>query len=93
MTVAKRLLISGRVQGVFYRATTRDAAAGLGVGGWVRNLPDGRVEAWIQGPASSVQALVSWCHRGPEYANVDSIDEQDVDVDRLLQGKPFSARY
>jgi acylphosphatase len=93
VSVAKRLLISGRVQGVFYRASTRDSAVGIGVGGWVRNLPDGRVEAWAQGTADQVQRLVAWCHQGPEYARVDEIEQLDVDVDPDLAGRPFSARY
>jgi acylphosphatase len=93
MSVAKRLLITGRVQGVFFRASTRDAAVGIGVGGWVRNLPDGRVEAWIQGGVVEVGQLVAWCHRGPEYAHVDDVEEHAVDPDPDLEGKPFSVRY
>lgn len=93
MAVAKRLLISGRVQGVFFRASTRDAAVQIGVGGWVRNLSDGRVEAWIQGDDHQVGQLVAWCRQGPEYARVDEIEELAVDPDAALAGKPFSVRY
>lgn len=93
MTVAKRLLIRGRVQGVFFRASTRDAAVGIGVGGWVRNLPDGRVEAWVQGEPNQVQRLVAWCHEGPEFARVDEVEQRNVDVDPELEGCPFGVRY
>lgn len=66
--------VSGRVQGVFYRATTRDTAREHGVGGWVRNLDDGRVEAVFEGPESAVEAMVEWCHTGSPAAEVDDVD-------------------
>lgn len=72
--VRARLLISGRVQGVFYRATCRREAESRGLVGWVRNLPDGRVEALLQGPREKVEAMVAWCFRGPEEAEVSGID-------------------
>jgi acylphosphatase len=65
--------VSGRVQGVFYRATTRDAARDRGVDGWVKNLDDGRVEAVLEGPAGSVERLVEWCHEGSSRARVDDV--------------------
>jgi acylphosphatase len=67
------LLISGRVQGVWYRASTRAQAQQLGLVGWVRNLPDGRVEALAEGPRSELEALLAWCHRGPVLARVTDI--------------------
>jgi acylphosphatase len=70
-----RLRISGRVQGVFFRARTRDEARRLGVKGWVRNLSDGRVEVLAQGNSSQLSALEAFCRQGPPYARV-----QDVEV-------------
>jgi acylphosphatase len=72
--VRVRLLISGRVQGVFYRATCRREAEARGLTGWVRNLPDGRVEALLQGPKETVEEMVAWCYRGPEEAQVSGIE-------------------
>jgi acylphosphatase len=68
------LLISGRVQGVWYRASTRTRARELGLTGWVRNLPDGRVEALAEGPCPQLEALLAWCHDGPILARVDGIE-------------------
>jgi acylphosphatase len=72
--IRKRLLISGRVQGVFYRDTCQRLAVQHGVRGWVRNLPDGRVEAVFEGPADRVERLVAWAYRGPRNARVDDVD-------------------
>ncbi|WP_435159905.1 acylphosphatase [Halorubrum sp. SY-15] len=68
-----RVLVSGHVQGVFYRATTRDAAREHDVDGWVKNLDDGRVEAVFEGPASAVESMVEWCHTGSPAADVDDV--------------------
>ena len=68
------LLISGRVQGVFYRASTEAKARELGLGGWVRNLPDGRVEAVAEGPRAMLEQLVAWCHQGPPAARVGHVE-------------------
>ena len=76
-----RVLVSGHVQGVFYRATTRDAAREHDVDGWVKNLDDGRVEAVFEGPASAVESMVEWCHTGSPAATVD-----DVSVTRESPG-------
>jgi acylphosphatase len=67
------VLVSGKVQGVWFRESTRQEAERLGVGGWVRNLPDGRVEAVFTGPAAAVDAMVAWCHRGPPAAQVAGV--------------------
>ena len=68
------LLVSGRVQGVSFRAYTVDEARRLGVHGWVRNLPDGRVEAEAEGERASLLALVRWCQLGPPAARVDGVE-------------------
>ena len=74
--VRYRVLVSGRVQGVFFRDTCRRLAREHGVAGWVRNLPDGRVEAVFEGRAGDVDAMVEWSRHGPRYAAVDRVDIQ-----------------
>jgi len=69
-----RVVISGHVQGVFFRSTCAARARGLGLGGSVRNLPDGRVEAVFEGPSEDVDAMVAWCRTGPEHARVDGVE-------------------
>jgi acylphosphatase len=71
--VARRLLISGRVQGVNFRESMRWEADRLGVTGWVRNRRDGGVEAVLDGAASAVQAMIEWAHRGPPGARVTDV--------------------
>ncbi len=66
--------VSGRVQGVYYRATTRDTAREKGVDGWVRNLADGRVEAVFEGPEDAVREMVEWCEVGSRAADVDDVE-------------------
>lgn len=73
-TARRRVLISGMVQGVAFRAYTRHAAREAGVGGWVRNLPDGRVEAVFEGLTESVTRMVEWCRRGSPGSRVDRVD-------------------
>ena len=70
----QHLLIQGRVQGVWFRESMRREAERLGVTGWVRNTPDGAVEAVVQGPAEAVDALISWAHAGPPQARVDRVE-------------------
>ncbi len=67
------LVVSGRVQGVFYRQSTADTARRLALRGWVRNLPDGRVEAEAEGERVALEALIAWCRRGPPAARVDDL--------------------
>jgi len=71
--VCARVLVSGRVQGVFFRYSCAREAADAGLRGTVRNLPDGRVEAMFQGPKPAVQRLISWCHDGPPAARVAEV--------------------
>ncbi len=69
-----RVVVSGRVQGVFFRASCAAAARRLQLGGWVRNTHDGRVEAAFEGPDRDVDAMVEWCRRGPQMAGVDAVE-------------------
>jgi acylphosphatase len=66
--------ISGRVQGVFFRAHTKELADELGLTGWVRNLPDGRVEAVFEGEEDAVKEAIEWCKRGPPLASVEKVE-------------------
>jgi acylphosphatase len=72
--VRARVVIRGRVQGVFFRAETRDRARSLGVRGWVRNVPDGTVEAVFEGERERIESLLTWCRRGPALAHIDDVE-------------------
>lgn len=72
--VRAHVFVSGRVQGVFYRANTRDTAREIGVDGWVRNLEDGRVEAVFEGPEHHIDEMVDWCHEGSPSARVEGVE-------------------
>jgi acylphosphatase len=74
--VRAHVWIAGRVQGVNFRAYAREQARAAGVDGWVRNLPDGRVEAVFEGSEAAVRRMVTWCYRGPSHARVDKVDVQ-----------------
>lgn len=74
MFVKAHVLITGRVQGVFFRSNTRDEAKKYGVNGWVRNLPDGRVEAIFEGKKEDVDKLIDFAGRGPLGAKVMDLD-------------------
>ncbi|MEW6378174.1 MAG: acylphosphatase [bacterium] len=76
MKVRAHLFISGMVQGVFFRSSTKSEASRLGVKGWVRNLSDGSVEVVAEGEKADVERLVAWCHRGPVGAHVRKVDIQ-----------------
>jgi acylphosphatase len=69
-----RLVIHGRVQGVFFRDSMRYEAQRLGIAGWVRNRSDGTVEAAVQGESYAVDAIVRWAHHGPQHARVERVD-------------------
>ena len=68
------LIIEGRVQGVFFRASTKDQADALGLNGWVRNLPDGSVEIRAEGLKENLKEFINWCHKGPPNAVVSNIE-------------------
>lgn len=79
----KRIIVDGRVQGVFFRASTARAAQQIGVNGWVRNLQDGRVEAVFEGPAEKIAEAVRWASHGPERAVVTSVEEYSEEPEGL----------
>ena len=78
MKIARRLRISGRVQGVFFRESMRERAEQLKVTGWVRNRADGTVEAVAQGDAFMVGRLIEWAQRGPDAAKVEKVEIETV---------------
>jgi acylphosphatase len=84
MKISKTLRIRGKVHGVYFRESMRQEAMRLGVTGWVRNRKDGSVEALVQGEADLVAELVSWAHRGPTNAKVESVDEVAVNNETAL---------
>ena len=90
MQTAARYFVSGRVQGVFFRASTRQQAERLGLHGWAVNLPDGRVEVLAAGPAAAVQQLGEWLHEGPPAAKVLSVETAPADVAELSGHNGFS---
>jgi acylphosphatase len=73
----KRILVSGRVQGVFFRASCRQEADRLGAKASARNLPDGRVEVIVEGDETALDELIAWCRRGPPHARVEEIEVTD----------------
>jgi len=89
--IRAHLLIKGRVQGVFYRAFTRDIATQLDLRGWVRNLPDGAVEALLEGYRDEIEKAIEHCSSGPPGARVDGIDVNWEDYRGDLEG--FQIRY
>ena len=66
--------VSGEVQGVFFRDSTCEKAQQLCLSGWVKNLPDGRVEALFEGPSQKVREMVRWCEQGPPHAAVENVE-------------------
>jgi acylphosphatase len=81
--VARRCFVSGLVQGVFFRASTRQQANELGISGYARNLPDGRVEVLIVGQAPAAARLMEWLHRGPPAARVTEVVVEELDLETL----------
>jgi acylphosphatase len=76
--ISRRFLVTGKVQGVYFRHSARNEAKRLNVRGLARNLSDGSVEVLAQGSRAAVEALSQWLHRGPAAARVDSVSEQDL---------------
>ena len=83
--ICRRSLISGRVQGVFFRHYTREKALSLGLTGWVRNLPDGRVEVIVQGNRAQVEAMLEWFWQGSPSSQVQNVATE------ILEPQPFQS--
>jgi acylphosphatase len=82
--VRRRLVVSGRVQGVFFRDSLREVADRAGVAGWARNEPDGTVAVVLEGPTSAVQRVVEYCRKGPRQAHVEGVEVVDEEPERLI---------
>jgi acylphosphatase len=83
MSVAKHVVVHGQVQAVFFRETTRRRAYRAAVAGWVRNNPDGTVEAWFEGDPDDVEVMVRFAGIGPSGAHVERVDVEDVEPEGL----------
>jgi acylphosphatase len=81
--IARRCYVSGLVQGVFYRASTRQKAAELGIAGYATNLPDGRVEVLIVAEPAAAHTLIEWLRRGPAAAKVKDVEVHELDLEKL----------
>lgn len=81
--MVRHLILHGRVQGVFYRDWTVETARSLGLAGWVRNLPDGTVEAHLEGDPPAIRRMVAAMHDGPPQARVDRIEEREAEAKGL----------
>ena len=90
MKTSVHLEISGRVQGVWFRASTKDKALELGLTGWVRNTPKGSVEAIFEGEEDIVKKMIDWCHHGPPLAKVENII---MKKQQPIIFKDFSIKY
>lgn len=76
--IIRSIIISGKVQGVFFRASAKEQAENLGITGWVKNLPDGTVEIHAQGEKEAMQTFLEWCKKGPESAFVEQVQVKKV---------------
>ena len=88
--IRRRLIVHGRVQGVWFRGATERQARALGVAGWVRNRPDGTVEAVFEGGAGAVAQAVAYCKQGPPGARVERVESSDETPEGLVE---FEVRY
>ena len=86
----RRIIVEGRVQGVFFRAECRREAQALGLAGWVRNRADGAVEAVFEGPGAQVGEMAAWMRKGPSTARVDRVEEFEEEPEGLVG---FDVRY
>ncbi len=94
-TIQIKLIITGRVQGVFFRAKTKKTADRLGIKGYVKNLLDGSVEAMLKGDSSIVAKMVEWCSKGPSASRVDHIISKKIEQSTEQSGDfyKFEIRY
>ncbi|KGM50783.1 acylphosphatase [Lysobacter concretionis Ko07 = DSM 16239] len=86
MSGAARFIVGGKVQGVFFRASTREQASALGLRGYAKNLPDGRVDILAVGDAEAIDQLADWLRRGPPQARVDELERVEVSEDEMRDG-------
>lgn len=84
------VFISGYVQGVFFRSYTAQKAKSLDLAGWVRNLPDGRVEAVFEGPKDKIEKMIKWCWKGSPASQVEKVEEIEEKEEGLRE---FEIRY
>jgi acylphosphatase len=89
--ISAHVIVQGRVQGVYFRAYTRDQARLLGLNGWVMNRRDGSVEALFEGKRSRVEDMVAWCRQGPPTAQVDQVEVEFGEF--RGEGDSFEVRY
>ena len=82
--ICRKAQVQGKVQGVWYRASTRQRAEQLGVNGWANNLPDGSVEVMMCGEESAVTRLTDWLYEGPPLAVVDNVEVEDLECQHLI---------
>ena len=83
--IRKRVVVHGRVQGVFFRDTARRLARSGNISGWVRNLPDGTVEAVFEGDAEAVETMARWCAEGPRGASVERVEVAEEEPEGLTE--------
>ncbi len=88
--VARRIRVFGKVQGVFFRATTKTQADNLGLSGWVKNEPDKTVLIEVEGDEEKITAFIDWCKEGPQFAKVTSVSVEEIEV-KGMEG--FEVRY
>jgi acylphosphatase len=91
--ISRQVFISGRVQGVWFRESTRRCAESLGLHGYVRNLPDGRVEALFEGEAAAVEEAIEFVRHGPEHARVDAVEAAIPDAENRVEDGAESPQY
>ena len=90
--VGAHLIVRGYVQGVYFRARLKKQGDAFGVSGWTRNLPDGSVEAELEGPRAAVDAVIAWAHVGPPAASVDSVEVAWGLPNAIAPGGAFEVR-
>ena len=88
--ICYHVIVEGKVQGVFYRASTKSMADRLGIKGWVKNEPDGSVSMELEGPIVTVAEMVKWCRNGPEHAIVKQLHQEEVELGNY---EKFDIRY
>ena len=82
--IAREIIVKGKVQGVFYRASAKEKAEALGLFGWVKNRADGSVEIWVEGEDRMVQEMTEWCWQGPARARVEEVEVKVVEPGGLF---------